>query len=92
MDSVAAFRELVEAVLADKWKLWFGKITLLDGRIFFWDSAVEGAKDPKKIPSRDGGVAVGTPGPGTYAISTAIYDEETDDDVLDIEYAKLARV
>jgi hypothetical protein len=92
MESMASFVELVEAVSAAKWKLWSKQITLRDGRIFFWDSAIEGAADPKAIPSRDGGVAVGAPGAGTYAISTATYKEETDDDVLNIEYAKLTRV
>jgi hypothetical protein len=60
--------------------------------VFFWDSAIEGAHDPKAIPADDGGVAVGTPGPGTYAISTTVYDGETDDYVLHIEYVKLTRV
>jgi hypothetical protein len=52
---------------------------------------MEGADDPKAIPADDSGVAVGTPGPGTYAISTTVYDGETDDYVLHIEYVKLTR-
>jgi hypothetical protein len=92
IESLAELRELVEAAPAAKWKTWSGKLTLRDGRIFFWDSAMEGAHDPKAIPADDGGVAVGTPGPGTYAISTTVYDGETDDYVLHIEYVKLTRV
>jgi hypothetical protein len=92
MESVAAFRTLVDAVPAAKWKPWSGRITLGDGRIFFWDSAMEGAGNPKAIPARDGGVAVGTPGPGTYAISTAVHDAEFEDDVVHVEYTKLTRV
>jgi hypothetical protein len=92
MQSLAELVELVAAVPAAKWKRWPGRLTLRDGRIFFWDSAMEGADNPKAIPARDGGVAVGNPGPGTYAISTAVHDVETYDDELHIEYAKLTRV
>ena len=92
MESLDAFLKLVEAVPAATWKPWPGQITLRDGRIFFWDSAMEGAGDPKAIRARDGGVAVGTPGPGIYLLSTAFYNAETDDDEIDIECAKLTRV
>jgi hypothetical protein len=74
------------------WKAWPGKLTLQDGRLFFWDSAMEGAGDPKKIETNGGGVAVGTPGPGTYALATAVDDGENDDYKLHFEYVKLTRI
>jgi hypothetical protein len=92
MESEADFRKLVEAIPAAEWRPWPGRITLGDGRIFFWDAGMEGASDHDAIPAGDGGVAVGTPGPGRYAISTAVYDTETEDDVLHVEYTKLTRV
>jgi hypothetical protein len=67
---------LALAIPAKEWKPWPGTITLRDGRICFWDSAMEGADDPKKIPTNDTGLAIGTPGPGTYKIATAVDDEE----------------
>ncbi len=83
-ESVAGAQKLIAAIPAAKWKAWPGTITLRDGRICFWDSAMEGAADPKKIPTNDTGLAMGTPGPGTYKISTAVDDEEH-------EYVKLTR-
>jgi hypothetical protein len=90
--AMAAVLKYVALVPAASWTPWPGTLTLRDGRIFFWDSAMEGADDPDAIPARDGGLAVGTPGPGTYAISTAVYEGETDDYDLEIEYVKLTRV
>ena len=78
-------RELVEAIPAASWEPWPGTITLRDGRIWFWDSALEGADDPSQIPKRDTGLAIGTPGPGTYRIATAVDDAEH-------EFVKLTRV
>jgi hypothetical protein len=48
----------------------FGSITLRDGRVFLFDSAYAGAADPREVEADDG-VAVGTPGPGTYDVAYA---------------------
>ena len=84
-EAVAGALKLVAAVPATRWNPWPGTITLRDGRICFWDSAMEGADDPSKIHKRDTGLAIGTPGAGTYKISTAVDD-------ADHEYVKLTRV
>ena len=83
-ESLAEALELIAAVPTAVWKPWPGQITLRDGRIFFFDSAMEGASDPSKIAASDG-TAVGAPGPGVYAISTATDTDEND-------YIKLTRV
>jgi len=83
--AVAGVLELVAAVPAANWTPWPGTITLEDGRICFWDSAMEGADDPSKIPTNGTGLAIGSPGPGTYEIATAVDDEEH-------EFIKLTRV
>lgn len=82
--SIADGLRMVAAVPADRWVRWPGQLTLTDGRIFFWDSAMEGAADPSKIPG-DNKAAVGSPGPGTYAVWTAVDDAEN-------EYVKLTRM
>lgn len=85
IESVAEVLTLVTAVPAASWKPWPGRLTLRDGRILFWDSAMEGADDPEEIPTNDTGLAIGNPGPGGYAISTAV-------DGTHHEYIKLTRV
>ena len=47
-----------------------GSITLHNGDVHMFDSAYPGTADPSENRSDDG-VAVGAPGPGTYAISVA---------------------
>ncbi len=83
--ALAGAEEIVAAVPAADWTPWPGTITLRDGRICFWDSAMEGADDPSKIRKNDTGLAIGTPGPGTYQIATAVDDAEH-------ELVKLTRV
>ncbi|HEX3345284.1 MAG TPA: hypothetical protein VHS09_11960, partial [Polyangiaceae bacterium] len=70
---------------ATTWKRWPRTLTLRDGRIFLFDSAIEGAADPAAIPVDDTSVLLARPGPGTYAIWTAT-DEAQNDDI------KLTRV
>lgn len=61
-------------VPADGWTP-YGSITLRDGRVFLFDSAYAGAADPDAIEAGDG-VAVGTPGPGTYDVAYATVGTE----------------
>jgi hypothetical protein len=51
-------------------------LQLKDGRVFLFDAACPGASDPSKIEA-DPGAALGTPGPGTVAVSRA-HDGMTD--------------
>jgi hypothetical protein len=74
-EALAKALQLVATVPAASWKPWPGTITLRDGRICFWDSAMEGADDPSEIPTNDTGLAIGTPGGGTYQIATAVDGE-----------------
>jgi hypothetical protein len=69
--------DLIAAVPAEDWKPWPTRLKLGDGRIFFFDSAIEGDVDPAKIPTRQR-VAIGSPGPGSYSIETATDEEEND--------------
>ncbi len=80
--AIAHALELVAAVAPERWKPWPATIALRDGRICFWDSAMEGAADPSKIPAE---LAIGEPGPGTYKLSTAVDGDNH-------EYVKLTRV
>jgi Immunity protein 21 len=82
--SIDEARALVERVPASVWRPWPRRLALRDGRIFFFDSAFEGAADPSAIQAADG-VAIATPGPGTYAIATAT-------DVDEQDFARLTRV
>jgi hypothetical protein len=52
------------------WKPYLEGVLLKDGRVFLFDSAASGAADAKDISAGDG-VAVGTPGPGTYSVDRA---------------------
>ncbi len=76
-ESLAEALALIAAVPAAQWTPWPGQLTLRDGRIFFFDSAMEGASDPAAIEASDG-TAVGAPGPGVYAIATAVDADEND--------------
>jgi hypothetical protein len=84
-ETIEGYVKLVAAIPDAKWKAWPKTITLSDGRICFWDSAMEGADDPSMIPTNDTGLAIGKPGAGTYKIATAVDDDEH-------EYITLTRV
>lgn len=59
-----------DSVPTKGWKDYVDALTLKDGRVFLFDSAFPGAAKPEAIEADDG-VAVGEPGPGTYAVSFA---------------------
>ena len=60
-----------QATEATRAKRLASTLSLADGRIFLFDSAYAGAADPTSIRSFDG-VAVGAPGPGTYAVEVTM--------------------
>jgi hypothetical protein len=60
--------ELRAAVPTKGWKPFAAPLALVDGRIFLFDSAYEGARNPDKIDADDG-VAVAMLGAGTYDLS-----------------------
>lgn len=59
-----------DSVPKDGWTTYLEGVRLEDGRVFLFDSAAAGADEPMDITANDG-VAVGKPGPGTYAVSCA---------------------
>ncbi|MEQ1507391.1 MAG: hypothetical protein ABMB14_34500, partial [Myxococcota bacterium] len=59
-------------VPADRWRE-LGTIDLVDGRLFVFDSASDGAADPEAIPADDG-VAVAALGPGRWTVWVAAND------------------
>lgn len=84
IDSIADGVLSLTSVPSASWTRWDKVLTLRDGRIFFFDSAAAGAQDPAEIAA-DYGVAIGAPGPGRYAIWTAVDDD-------DGEWLRLTRV
>lgn len=68
--SGASAQELEALLPADGWSRLVDVLTLLDGRLFLFDSAARGAESPDAIDS-DPRPAVAEPGPGTYAVSRA---------------------
>lgn len=68
--------DLINAISPNVWKLYPQTITLKDGRMFLFDSAFEGYKNPEDIEA-DGDVAVAQLSPGTYKIFYYQSDEYT---------------